>query len=111
MQGMCGKKWRLLHLQDSRTAHELREKYPGVRLTDRQFQDFSERITENLCSLRDSRNQPMFVSKGYRILAADGKVPEDSLPRLPKCKHSPFHYAPQKQKKFDQRAVQELLRH
>ncbi len=102
---------RLLHLQDSRTAHELREKYPGVRLTDRQFQDFSERITENLCSLRDGQNQPMFVSKGYRILAADGKVPEDSLPRLPKCKHSPFHYAPQKQKKFDQRATQELLRH
>ncbi len=101
---------RLLHLQDSKDIRELQEKYPGVRLTDRQFRDFSERITENLCSLRDSKNQPMFISKGYRILAADGKVPEDSLRRLPKCKHSPFRHAPQKQKKFDQRAAQELLR-
>ena len=39
------------------------------------------------------------------------KVPEDSLSRLPKCKHSPFRHAPQKQKKFDQWATQELLRH
>ena len=101
---------RLLHLQDSKDIRELQEKYPGVRLTDRQFRDFSERITENLCSLRDSKNQPMFISKGYRILAADGKVPEDSLRRLPKYKHSPFRHAPQKQKKFDQRAAQELLR-
>ncbi len=102
---------RLLHLQDSKDIRELQEKYPGVRLTDRQFRDFSERITENLCSLRDSKNQPMFISKGYRILAADGKVPEDSLPRLPKCKHSPFRHAPQKQQKFDRQAVKELLRH
>ena len=102
---------RLLHLQDSKDICELQEKYPGVRLTDRQFRDFSERITENLCSLRDSKNQPMFISKGYRILAADGKVPEDSLPRLPKCKHSPFRHAPQKQQKFDRQAAKELLRH
>ena len=101
---------RLLHLQDSKAVSELQGKYPGVRLTDSQFRDFSERITETLCSLQDSREQPMFVSKGYRILAADGKALKDKLPRLPCYRHSPFLYAPQKQKKFDIKATQELLR-
>ncbi|MBQ7478457.1 MAG: hypothetical protein IJT01_06120 [Selenomonadaceae bacterium] len=102
---------RFLHLRDSKETRELQEKYPGVRLTDGQFRDFSERITETMCSLRDSKNRLMFISKGYRILAADGKVSEDSLPRLPKCKHSPFRFAPQKQQQFDQRATKELLCH
>jgi len=102
---------RLLHLREGKSSQGLLENYPGVCLTDRQFRDFSERIAENLCSLRDSREQPMFLSKGYRILAADGRVLEDWLPGLSHGKHSPFRYAPQKQQKFDRQAAKELLRH
>ena len=102
---------RLLHLREGKETEELREKYPGVRLTDAQFRDFSERITETLCSLRDSREQPMFISKGYRILAADGKALGDWLPEKFRCVHSPFQYAPQKQQRFDQQTVRNLLRH
>ena len=102
---------RLFHLREGKSAQELRENYPGVCLTDRQFRDFSERIAENLCSLRDSREQPMFLSKGYRILAADGRALEDKLSGLSHGRHSPFQYAPQKQQKFDRQAAKELLRH
>lgn len=102
---------RLLHLREGKSAQELRENYPGVCLTDRQFRDFSERIAKNLCSLRDSRKQPMFISKGYRILAADGRALADKLPGLPWCTHSPFQYTPLKQQKFDRQAAKELLRH
>ena len=102
---------RLLHLREGKSSQGLLENYPGVCLTDRQFRDFSERIAENLCSLRDSREQPMFLSKGYRILAADGRALEDRLPGLSHGKHSPFRYAPQKQQKFDRQAAKELLRH
>lgn len=102
---------RLFHLREGKSAQELRENYPGVCLTDRQFRDFSERIADNLCSLRDSRDQPMFLSKGYRILAADGRTLADKLSGLPRCTHSPFQYTPLKQQKFDRQAAKELLRH
>lgn len=98
-----------------RHGHEIsqqgKEDYPGVRLTDKQFRDFSMRMAENLCSLCDIQGNPIFMSQGYRILAADGKKLSGNSTKLPKCRHSHFQYVPQKQKSFDQRAVRELLQH
>ena len=53
----------------------------------------------------------MFISKGYRILASDGRTLADKLSGLPRCTHSPFQYTPLKQQKFDRQAAKELLRH
>ena len=72
-------------------AKEVREKYPAVTLTNRQFKDFVTRIDENVCSLRNGKS---ISSKGYKILTA--------VPR------SPYEYAPTKQKHFDIGAAKEL---
>ena len=74
-------------------AKDVREKYPTVTLTNRQFKDFATRVEENVCSLRNGKS---IGSKGYKILTA--------VPR------SPYEYAPKKQKHFDIGAAQELTK-
>ena len=74
-------------------AKEVRDKYPTVTLTNRQFKDFATRIEENVCSLRNGKS---IDSKGYKILTAG--------PR------SPYEYAPKKQKHFDIEVAKELTK-
>ena len=73
-------------------AKEVREKYPSVTLTSKQFKDFSTRIDENIYAMRGSKVAKS--SKGYKILSV--------MPR------SPYEYAPTKQKVFDIESAKEL---
>ena len=73
-------------------AKEVREKYPSVTLTSKQFKDFATRIDENICAMRDSKTSKS--SKSYKILNI--------------APHSPYEYAPIKQKVFDIESAKEL---
>lgn len=75
-------------------AKEIREKYPTVTLSKKQFKAFVTRIDENVCSMQDggaSKN-----SKGYKILTT--------------VLHSPYEYSPTKQKRFDIESAKELTK-
>ena len=73
-------------------AKEVREKYPSVTLTSKQFKDFATRIDENICAMQGSKASKS--SKGYKILSV--------------APHSPYEYAPIKQKAFDIESAKEL---
>ena len=73
-------------------AKEVREKYPSVTLTSKQFKDFAMRIDENICAMQGSKAAKS--SKGYKILSV--------------APHSPYEYAPIKQKAFDIESAKEL---
>ena len=75
-------------------AKEVREKYPAVTLSSKQFKDFVTRIDENICSMQDGRVSKK--STGYKILAT--------------TLHSPYKYAPTKQKQFDIDSAKELAK-
>ena len=75
-------------------AKEVREKYPAVTLSSKQFKDFVTRIDENICSMQDGRASKN--STGYKILAT--------------TLHSPYEYAPTKQKQFDIDSAKELTK-
>ena len=77
-------------------AREVREKYPAVTLTSKQFKDFFTRIDENVCSMQDGKNKAVANSTGYKILQAV---------HIP---HSPYQYAPKNQKDFDKAAAKKL---
>ena len=47
-------------------AKEVREKYPAVTLSSKQFKDFVTRIDENVCSMQDGKASKN--STGYKIL-------------------------------------------
>ena len=74
-------------------AKEVREKYPSVTLTSKQFKDFVTRGDENICSVQASKSKN---STGYKILAT--------------ALHSPYQYSPTKQKRFDIEAAKELTK-
>ena len=69
-------------------AKEVREKYPEVALTNKQFKNFVSRVEENICSLQNAKK----ISVGYKIL------------------QSPYKYSPKKQKKFDVESAAELTK-
>lgn len=73
-------------------SKEVREKYPAVKLTSKQFKDFATRMDENIYAMRGSKAAKS--SKGYKILRAKA--------------HSPYEYAPTKQKIFDIESAKEL---
>ena len=75
-------------------AKEVREKYPAVTLSSKQFKDFVARIDENVCSMQDGKAAKN--STGYKILTA--------------ALHSPYEYAPTKQKRFDIESAKELTK-
>ena len=75
-------------------AKEVREKYPAVTLSSKQFKDFVTRIDENVCSMQDDRASKN--STGYKILVT--------------TLHSPYEYAPTKQKQFDIESAKELTK-
>ena len=75
-------------------SKEVHEKYPAVTLTSKQFREFATRIEENICSMQGDK--AIRSSKGYKILSA---VP-----------HSPYEYAPTKQKAFDIQSAKELTK-
>ena len=72
-------------------SKEVREKYPSVALTNKQFKDFVARIDENVCSMQSGK---VVGSRGYKILTV--------------APHSPYEYAPTKQKRFDVESAKEL---
>lgn len=69
-------------------AKEMREKYPEVALTNKQFKNFVSRVDENICSVQNAKK----ISVGYKIL------------------QSPYKYSPKKQKKFDIESAKELTK-
>ena len=69
-------------------AKEVREKYPEVSLTNKQFKNFVQRVDENICGLQNAKK----ISVGYKIL------------------QSPYKYSPKKQKKFDVESAAELTK-
>ncbi len=69
-------------------AKEVREKYPEVALTNKQFKNFVQRVDENICGLQNAKK----ISVGYKIL------------------QSPYKYSPKKQKKFDVESAAELTK-
>ena len=73
-------------------AKEVREKYPAVTLSSKQFKAFVTRIDENVCSMQDGKASKN--STGYRILTA--------------VSHSPYEYSRTKQKRFDIKSAKEL---
>ena len=73
-------------------AKEVREKYPSITLTSKQFKDFATRIDENIYAMRGSKAAKS--SKGYKILSV--------------MTRSPYEYAPTKQKAFDIESAKEL---
>ena len=73
-------------------AKEVREKYPSVTLTSKQFKDFVTRMDENIYAMVGSKASKS--TKGYKILRAKA--------------HSPYEYAPTKQKIFDIESAKEL---
>ncbi|MBO4780742.1 MAG: hypothetical protein J5497_08910 [Selenomonadaceae bacterium] len=75
-------------------AKEVREKYPAVTLSSKQFKAFVTRIDENVCSMQDGKASKN--STGYKILTA--------------VSHSPYEYAPTKQKRFDIESAKELTK-
>ena len=75
-------------------AKEVREKYPTVTLSKKQFKAFVTRIDENVCSMQDGRASKN--SKGYKILTT--------------VLHSPYEYSPTKQKRFDIESAKELTK-
>ena len=79
-------------------AKEIKEKYPEVVLTNKQFSDFVSRVEENICSVQIDNGKLAKESKGYKILTAS------NIP------HSPYKYAPEKQRKFDIESATELLK-
>ena len=79
-------------------AKEIKEKYPSVALTNKQFKDFVSRVEENICSLQTDKGKLAKESKGYKILTATNIA------------HSPYKYAPEKQRKFDIESAAELLK-
>jgi len=74
-------------------AKEVREKYPSVTLTSKQFKDFVTRVDENICSMQAGKSKN---STGYKILVT--------------APHSPYQYAPTKQKRFDIDSAIELAK-
>ena len=74
------------------------EKYPEVALTDSQFKNFVTRIEENLDSIPNDKTSLRDESVGYKILLA-GNIP-----------HSPYKYAPTKQRAFDTEAATTLAK-
>ena len=76
-------------------AKEVREKYPEVALTNRQFKEFVTRVDENICS---ANRKSAEVSTGYKILSAKP------------LEHSPHKYAPTKQRDLDMESAKELLK-
>ena len=70
-----------------------KKNYPSVSLSDSQFENFAERIEENINAVKVEKNSEL--SKGYKILSANF--------------HSPFTYSPELQKKFDLNATKKLL--
>jgi hypothetical protein len=79
-------------------AKEIKEKYPEVALTNKQFSDFVSRMEENICSVQIDNGKLAKESKGYKILTAS------NIP------HSPYKYALEKQRKFDIESATELLK-
>ena len=79
-------------------SKEVQEKYPSVALTNKQFKNFVERVEENICSVQRDKGKLAKESKGYKILTAS------NIP------HSPYKYAPEKQRKFDIESARELLK-
>ena len=73
-------------------AKEVREKYPAVTLSSKQFKAFVTRIDENVCSMQDGKASKN--STGYKILTT--------------ALHSPYEYSPTKQKRFDIESAKEL---
>ena len=69
-------------------AKEVKEKYPEVALTNKQFKNFVSRVEENICSVENAKK----ISVGYKIL------------------QSPYKYSPKKQKKFDIETAVELTK-
>ena len=70
-------------------ARETTEKYPAVMLTNSQFRNFVKRVEENISDISNLRRE----SIGYKILKAES------------IRHSPYKYAPAKQKIFDAEAA------
>ena len=79
-------------------SQEVQEKYPSVALTNKQFKDFVERVEENIESVKNDKGKLAKESQGYKIL---------TVSNIP---HSPYKYAPKKQKKFDVESARELLK-
>ena len=77
-------------------SQEVREKYPLVALTNKQFKDFVERVEENICSFENNKGKNARESKGYKILTVSN-IPQ-----------SPYKYVPKRQKKFDVESTREL---
>ena len=75
-------------------ARETAEKYPAVMLTNSQFRNFVKRVEENICDISNLQRE----SIGYKILKA-GNI-----------RHSPYKYAPAKQKDFDAEAATTLAK-
>ena len=73
-------------------SKKVREKYPAVKLTSKQFKDFARRMDENIYAMVGSKASKS--TKGYKILRAKP--------------HSPYEYAPTKQKVFDLESAKEL---
>ena len=74
--------------------HSEKKNYPSVSLSDSQFENFAERIEENINAVKVEKNSEL--SKGYKILSSNF--------------HSPFTYSPELQKKFDLNATKKLLK-
>ena len=75
-------------------AKETREKYPSVVLTNSQFRNFVKRVEENISDISNLRRE----SAGYKIL------------KTRNIRHSPYKYAPAKQKIFDTEAAAALAK-
>ena len=69
-------------------AKEVREKYPEVALTNKQFKNFVQRVEENIYGVKGGKK----ISVGYKIL------------------QSPYKYSAKKQKKFDVATAAELTK-
>ena len=79
-------------------SKEIKEKYPEVALTNKQYSDFVSRVEENICSVQIDKGKLAKDSKGYKILKASNIL------------HSPYKYAAEKQRKFDVESATELLK-
>ena len=79
-------------------SQEVREKYPSVALTNKQFKSFVSRVEKNIESVKNDKGKLAKESKGYKILTAS------NIP------HSPYKYVPEKQRKFDKESAAELLK-
>ena len=76
-------------------SKEVKEKYPEVALTNWQFKNFVERIEKNVESLQKGK---AVNSLGYKLLKTNY------------VHHSPYKFAPQKQKKFDRETASRLMK-